>query len=290
MFFQARADSRAIMIRFHNWLRICLWCIQQVSETATHSMVLMSGNDWRTVLEGTYNQVNIEAVKGETAERTSRRAEELAKLPKVLRSEEGPSRKKQKADNAEGRERKRRLAAHGKINVRFGLHAGFSPYAFSDAPQWGSRSISYEDMQSSDLWAEVVWELSVLNFRLEFLQLDRYYCPSLYSAADGGFSRSQAIAIVWGSDGLVSVQWMTARNVDFLSCSSDVRVPALQRLASVLAEWPGGSHLHDICWRWPAVNGDRDIYLFYIRSGHSVFNRMPTIPLVQPRSMDRFFV
>lgn len=290
MFFQARADNRGVMVRLHNWLRIRLWCIKQVVETASHGMVLMSGNDWRTALEGAYYQVNIEPIEGEDAERTSRRAAQLALLPKDPRSDGSPPPKRQKVDNAGGRERRRRLAARGEINVRFGLHAGFHPYDFSETSQWGSASISHEGMKSSDLWAEVVWELSVLNFRLELLQLDRIHCPSLYIVADGGFSRSQAIADVWGRDGLVSVQWTTARNVDLLSGSSDVRTPALQRLATVLAEWPGGSHLREMCRKWPEVNSDRDIYLFYIRSAHAVFNRIPAIPLVQPRSMDRFFI
>ena len=301
LFFTLGGDGEGAIARIHNWLRIRRWCISQVVDPAFHGMVLMSASEWRIALLGEYYQVRHEAGPDEDAEVAAARATEIARLPPNPRAEQmpkrlterdlesGPPTKKPRVvkENSSGKKQRALAASRGIVNVRFGLYGQFVPYDKTFVAGWRSQQLTFEPLRvASNIWAEVVWELSVLNFRLELLQLDRHYCSEQYAGLDGGFARSQTVAAIWGDDGMIAPDWSGTVEGDCL-CSPrlDVQVAALQRFANVLSAWPGGSVLEPLTRKWPVVDGDVTLFAFYVPAAHGVLNRLPTTPLCQPASM-----
>lgn len=283
-----------VITRFHNWLRIRPWCQDLVVNTPAHGMVLLRPAEWRIALFGRYYQIDHAVAEDEDPEVAETRRKAMALLrphPDAAKHEEkrsmqGPPAKKPRLEGSRPsyKERKQQdmLAMRATISVRFGVHGKFAPYNSEMTVWWQGDIISRKDVESrKDIWATVVWELSLLSFRLELLQLDRHYCPSLYLGQDGGFVRSQAVAGIWGHDGMVLPDLSTAE-VDFLSSrSAAVRHDALRRFADVLSKWPGGEAVSALAVHWEK-DAESRLFAFYIRAGHKFLSRLPLAPRVRP--------
>ena len=309
LFYTANAEKSGTMARLHNWLRIRPWCIQQVLHPAAHGMVLMSAMEWRVALQGDYYQVRFEAADDDDPVVVAQRAAEMARLPENPRIDQqnpsvparagpsgAPAAKKVKLDNAKVRSQRNALVARGVINIRFGLYASFAPYRERDVVGWRQRKYTLELATQGtevlqlkdavDVWAEVVWEVTVLSFRLEFLQLDRHFCSTHYEGQDGGFERSQRITAIWSDDRMIDPDLLSKENLDRLSSPHlAVKTAALQAMAGILCAWPGGEVVEPLIAQWQPLQGEVTLFSFYIRSAHRVFNRLPIVPLTPPLSM-----
>lgn len=278
------ANAHGILILVHNWMRIRSWSLQLVLQPAAHGMVLMSTREWRMALEGKYVQVRHVAMTEEATGAADQRQEHLSVLPANPKvPSKRPSAEPEEGEmlNFKKRRTEQTAAQRGAVNVRFGVHGGFAPYDTAMKIRWGDRSYSLEELSTAqEVWAALLYDLTIVNFRLEVLQLDRHYCPHLYAGADGGFQRSQSIIAVWTKDWTIVPDYTRADVFDLFSADDPtVRRAALENFAKVLSEWPtikiGASTL----------DAHQDVLEFYIRSAHAVLHRVPTTPILPPRTM-----
>lgn len=297
------ADKGAVFgHRVHNWLRIRMWCLLEVLCPSNHCMVLMTTSQWRIALEGRYylpdNMVNC-TVKPQSSSHDMARLPPWPRKTKKARLEPQVASNVTSASSVEVRKRKkaldRRVADRVDIGVRFLVHAGFAPYDDTTSPQWGrtfvTSKMAHED---KDLWAEVVWELSVANFRLELLQLDRKVVMGVYCYEDKRYAaqREGKICHIWATGGL-SVDWeRESRWVDRLVIEDwEARRGAVKVMAEVLCGWPGGSKLmwhKDYDSNFKAFTDfEHAVFLFYTVTFHKHCGRLPIMPLSQPKSLAR---
>lgn len=197
-----------------------------------------------------------------------------------------------------------RQARRIDVNVRFGVHAHFAPYNSAESFPWGSSNVSLE-MATVDrvLQAEIVWELSVLNFRLEFLALDRLLRKDIYEHDDqrAAAERESALFAIWNSGGVSPMWEVSPESIDpFSSRSIRNREDMIKRMANVLATWPGGEsafqlyqyqdhnvngHVHSS--RGSFIDFEESVFRFYIQLFSKTLNRLPTVPFLQPDSLSR---
>lgn len=297
------AENAGMGVRMHNWLRIRLWCIMQVVAPPTDGKVLMSTMQWRIALEGKYFRVPFDWA---ASVQPKSRIEDIKKLPEapdappstaVKRVREGgepfavePPAVRKPTTN---RKNLKRLADRIDISVRFNVHAGFLPY--SDAlpePTWGAESIPRARADTDKtLWAEIVWELSVLGFRFELLDLDREMVPDQYADPAKAAEREDAIKGIWSEQGELLPQLDGRLESDLMSLSSwqDRRI-AFVNWAAVILDWPVDKRsisLADVDVSQPDVYGEweLEVLVFYCRLFFQRRGRLPTVPLMPPRSL-----
>ena len=139
---------------------------------------------------------------------------------------------------------------------------------------------------------EVVWELSVSNFRLELLDLDRTLLDVVYNHQDSSLAarRESLVCQIW-QNGCICPAWERSIDCDRLSAPAwDVRLPAVKQLAYIISAWPGGERFKS--WNDSfALNGavfsryEYDVFLFYARTFSKIRGRRPILPLIQPNSL-----
>ncbi|PCH45157.1 hypothetical protein WOLCODRAFT_159423 [Wolfiporia cocos MD-104 SS10] len=187
-----------------------------------------------------------------------------------------------------------RTTDHIDVAVVLNVHGGFAPYdARAVCPSWGTRHITREVVEGAqDLWAEVVWELSVVSFRLEFLHADRALAPTHYATEDDILLREQLVTDIWLNneedavllrpnweeqtpcDGLVHRDWQRRRH-------------SVTGMVRVLASWPDSGHLYvpqENCTQSDFEHAEEIAIRFYATAYRRKFGRLPTFPLQCPAS------
>ena len=154
-------------------------------------MVSMRTSQWRIALEGRYYAVKYQWPKGVRPQASSSDIDRLPSPPptiKKARLDSIPVRtpaqvhtRQRALDQVASVKAAKRLAERADVHVRFGIFGGFGPYDPSSVFQWGDMKVDRRMADKGEvLWKEIVWELSILNFYLEFLQLDRDLIPEFH--------------------------------------------------------------------------------------------------------------
>ncbi|KAH9950821.1 hypothetical protein B0H21DRAFT_818977 [Amylocystis lapponica] len=212
---------------------------------------------WRIALEGAYHAIAITP----TGPQPLSSPKDIARLPpapqptKHLRTSDAPP-----SQNDRNRKRPRdRL----DISVRFGVHAGIPPYTGDETPMWRAREVTRADADTDRrLAAEVVWELSVLLFQLELLDLDPELAPASGTARLTAADREFLLPALWSDEQTFYPAWMPAESQPCLYSPS-------WRTRKFVVE--------DVYLPF-----ERRVLVFYMQSFHRVRGRMPTLPLVCP--------
>lgn len=296
LFYAASADSSLTVKKTHNWLRIRQWCFDQVTRVGEQGSTPMTAYEWRAALDGLYYSIPYDpsVVKPKS---TLADIQRLASAPPpAKRQRTGPpgnSYKSKKNEKAQSR----RLASTIDVNVRFGVHAGFDPYDPDQQVTWGKITLRSADIAvqpGHTLLHEILWELSVANFRLELLELDRAILRVVYDHPDRAVAarRESLVCRVW-RNGHLRPTWENTDQCDALSSVlwAD-RISAVKQLASVLSAWPGGDEYKT--WNpksaWDAFaffEFEYGVFLFYARAFHRRYGRRPILPLLFPKSLAR---
>ncbi|OBZ76261.1 hypothetical protein A0H81_03029 [Grifola frondosa] len=286
------AESPLTEQRAHNWLRVRIFCFQQILSPPAHRMVLMTTQQWRIALEGKYFAIEYEHshVEPESAK------EHIIRLPPPPPQEKRPRQEgKMEAGQIMKNANAKRVADRVDINVRFGIHGGFPPYSADCAPAWGDVNITRQ-MLSADrtVFVGIVWELALFNFRLELIFLDRQLVPYFYNHSDQRLAlrRERVIYEIWNSGG-VRPMWTDDLKCDRLtSVLWDERREAVKQMAIVMKDWPDGQHLlwTDQCSSdFDAYSKfETEVFTFYVEAFHGRFGRIPHVPLEQPLSLGQF--
>ncbi|OBZ69356.1 hypothetical protein A0H81_10625 [Grifola frondosa] len=227
----------------------------------------MTTLQWRIALEGKYYAIPYRP----SVVRPASTPEDIAQLPQGPLAE--PSKQKRTLEPEDGgvetpvkceeKRRYRRIVDHIDISVRFGVHAHFAPYqAELTVPSWGTfcvtRAMADKD---SVLWAEVIWEVALMNFRLEMLDVDRDLLPALYALEDtsAAAARQHELLEIWGMEGFLRPMWMQTDDIDDLSAANwEVRRQAFVRWARAMVQWPGV----DLQWDANALCDRREYDVF----------------------------
>lgn len=278
--------------KLHNWLRLRPWCLQQVLNPPEDGRVLMTNQQWRTALEGRFVKIPYD---DRVRTLIKSRPSDVAQLPDSEPVSKRP-RAAHKGRKDNGRIAESRLADRIDINVRFGVHARFAPYDPEECVLWGGASLCKATIMGDDrLRQEVVWELSVAQFRLEFLALDRTILDDVYNDADTslGARREFLICNIWGN-GHIRPSWDVEGTKDdpFGSGEWRERVEAVETMARVVSIWPYGDRAKAPPPGWASnsfVFEDFEfrVFRFYAETFHACMGRRPTLPLLQPPSTRR---
>ncbi|KAI0043377.1 hypothetical protein FA95DRAFT_1609448 [Auriscalpium vulgare] len=269
--------------KMHLWLLIRPWCISQTIRPPDGGRVLLTTTGWRIALEGRYHQI---AVPSEWSIQPNSSAADIKKLPPDPRSQPAVHRRPD-------RRAMRRVCDRVDINVRFGVQGGFKPYQadLDPLPEWGSQRVSRADADSDErIWAEAVWELSSINFRLELLAMDRLMNAKSYSPeADWGRAREHEVMLLWEGDGRVSPMWDRSGVVCGIDApSAPARLGAFIRWARIMNAWPAArGRLTEAAQGIDQDKYEAHIAGFYSRQFYEVHGRMPTFPVKAPSSLAR---
>ena len=153
------------------------------------------------------------------------------------------------------------------------------------------------DRQMADkgevLWKEIVWELSILNFHLEFLQLDRDLIPEFHLQTNKLLAAKWEAAIfkIWGKG--LRLMW-EQKHVKFDKLTSTVRgvrIKAVKQMSLVVRSWPGGKEklllwndtLTEFKLSWTSF--EESVFKFYIETFLVFHGCLLHIPLDQPPSI-----
>ena len=290
LFYAATPTSVITVQKVHNWLRIRDWCFDQIRK---RDEILMTTYQWRVALEGRYCAVPYDHLKV----KINVTPEEIGRLPPP-----GPDFKRRRLDENSKTKRHngetlqhRRVASRLEINVRFGLYGGFLPYDPSERVAWGKLSLNAQDLSTpahSNVIRGVVWELSVANFRLELLRLDRDLLSVVYGDPDTTLAarREAVICYIWKNEWARPV-WEDSTEYDPLTSPVwTSRIQPIKQLSLVISLWPGGERFAK--WDLTVAKDCRvfeqfeyDVILFYTRTFHAQYGRRPILPLVQPRDV-----
>ncbi|KAH9921097.1 hypothetical protein B0H21DRAFT_843873 [Amylocystis lapponica] len=190
-FYTENAASRAHLI--HNWTRIRQWCIAQALNPPQNARVLMTANQWHLALEGAYYGVPAALL---TVPPQSLPAD-IARLPDPPVS----AKRVRVEDQAVSVRTAKRISSRVDIAVRMGVHGNFPPFDADTQVGYFGKILVDKDAASEDrdLWSEVVWELSLLNFRMELMELDRVLVEETYTRDEGAIAaaRLQMIRSIW---------------------------------------------------------------------------------------------
>ncbi|ETW83432.1 hypothetical protein HETIRDRAFT_109123 [Heterobasidion irregulare TC 32-1] len=257
-----------------------------------HLMIFMKTKDWRVALEGRYHMVNFDHCS----------VKPLSSLADIIRLPVAPPPNKKarigndpnvpKAQRNPNMKAQRHIIECVDINVRFFVYGGFKPYDSAQSYRRGSLVVDREKADTDKgLWAEVIWELSLMNFRLKLLELDRELLKSIYEDSNvKAAHREWRIFQIWGGGG-VQPMWEKHGNCDLFSSRDwQVRRWAVESVATALRDWPGGtfaSRWDECCFddRDTYLKFEHDIFSFYIATYRHRHGRLPTIPVIQPKSM-----
>ncbi|GBE86487.1 hypothetical protein SCP_0903660 [Sparassis crispa] len=181
----------------------------------------MTASQWWTALEGTYYYVSYK----HSSIQPKSSAEDISRLAPPPQSAKNACReymlKQGEVSRCCDKAADKHLTDRVNINVRFGVHATFLPYdpdntLVQRGNTFVSRAIADQDKQ---LWAEVVWELSVLNFHLDLLDLDWTMAEAHYTHAIRNLAaqRKASICDIWNGIG-VRPMWQEDIDYDPLGC------------------------------------------------------------------------
>ncbi|OBZ77878.1 hypothetical protein A0H81_01585 [Grifola frondosa] len=273
--------------------------LSRKSQPTTSGKVLMTTLQWRIALEGKYYAIPYRPSIVKPASTPA----EIALLPQGPPAD--PTKQKRTRETEDGvveapvkceeKRRYRRIVDRIDISVRFGVHAHFAPYQPElTVPSWGmfcvTRAVADTD---SVLWAEVIWEIALMNFRLELLDVDRDLLPALYAQEDSSAAaaRQHELLEIWGIKGFLRPMWMETDSVDELSADDwEVRREAFVRWAHVMQTWPGIDLQWDASTLRDRVEYDRfeaQVISVYCRIFYATRSRLPTVPLARPASLHR---
>ncbi|GJF00802.1 hypothetical protein PsYK624_171030 [Phanerochaete sordida] len=296
LFYASESDSPPVVHKTHNWLRIRQWCFDHLSRVGEQGSTPMTAHEWRAALDGLYYSIPYDSsvVKPKSALADIQRLPSAP--PEAKRQRTGPSGNSYKSKKNE-KAQYRRLASNIDVNVRFGVLAGFDPYDADQQVSWGKVTLRSADIAAQPghtLLHEILWELSVANFRLELLELDRAILRVVYDHPDRAVAarRESLVCRVW-RNGHLRPTWEDTDQCDVLSSIlwAD-RIPAVKQLAFVLSSWPGGDEYKT--WNpataWNAFaffEFEYSVFLFYARAFHQRYGRRPILPLLLPKSLAR---
>lgn len=268
----------------------------------------MNVDDWRFALEGRYWSMTFDNTEFPDIKGPSSPAADLAKLPPppvgyVATSSHSDS----TARNHQAKKHRMRNVARSArridVNVRFGVHACFPPYNSQDVFPWGNTAVSLADASKNRaLQGEVVWELSVVGFRLDFLMLDRRLRTEMYDRDEQtAAERESAICAIWNGDGVIPMWQTFPEDIDpFSSRTKATREIMIKRMANILVTWSGGELALQQYLRRGQGNEragvarasfadfEDAVFRFYITTFTKTMNRLPTIPYCQPESLKRY--
>ncbi|THH20520.1 hypothetical protein EUX98_g8568 [Antrodiella citrinella] len=225
IFFSVELQSATGSRRLHNWIRIRRWCLGQAVNSPSHG-ALWAKTAWRNALDGLYYRV--QDIPSDHWQPLSAAAD-IARLPPHVnapRSHTRPTHVSPPTDSTSGnlsvesaggkkkrarkgpksveRSEQRKRAERVDVNVRLGVHAEFTPWDPAEEVSWGRWKLSQDAVcGNSVLWREVLWELALVNFRLELLHVDRQLCPAVYADPTQALMRSHQVISIWSSEGAV---------------------------------------------------------------------------------------
>ncbi|KAH9930799.1 hypothetical protein B0H21DRAFT_711944, partial [Amylocystis lapponica] len=234
----------------------------------------MTTTQWRIALEGQYfPMLLIHPPKSSRAD--------IERLPV-----EPPTLKRSRKDGGEmTKQNLRCLADRVDIAVRFGVQGGFRPFdSAGTIAQWGTLQVMQDvAATNSNFWAEVVWELSIVTFRLKLLELDRTVLAKEYENDLFALSRVMLLQQIWSPYQSVCLSWCFDKRQNLLAEADwDERVYAFKRWADSMMEWPRGMELmknhHDFQKEKLYEAWEVEVIVFYCREYHARFARLPTIP------------
>ena len=299
-----KSENEKMGEKIHNWLRLRLWCLIQVITPPEHRMVSMRTSQWRIALEGRYYAVKYQWPKGVRPQASSSDIDRLPSPPptiKKARLDSIPVRtpaqvhtRQRALDQVASVKAAKRLAERADVHVRFGIFGGFGPYDPSSVFQWGDMKVDRRMADKDEvLWREIVWELSILNFRLEFLQLDRDLVPEFHPQTDESLAaeREAAVFKIWGEGLRPMWEQKHAKFDELTSTVREVRIKAVKLMSLVVRSWPGGKEkllpwndtLTEFELSWTSF--EESVFEFYIETFLVFHGRLPHIPLDQPPSI-----
>ncbi|OBZ78481.1 hypothetical protein A0H81_01593 [Grifola frondosa] len=295
------SEGSLIGERFHNWLRIRMYCLAQATDPPADGRVLMTTNQWRMALEGKYYALPYRSLVVQPVSLPT----DIARLPSnpdvdpstLKRTRELEDGETHEACSSGERRRFKRIADRIDVNVRFGVHARFTPYqAALTMPSWGQLNVTraVADMDRT-LWGEVVWELTVMNFRLEFLDVDQDLLPALYAEEDTSHAarRQNDLKHIWSPHGYLRPMWCTCRTDELGAMDWTVRRHAFVQWARAMEGWPSAClqcNEEDLQARDHYDAFECKVVEFYCRAFYQQRARLPTVPLVCPPSMVRHII
>ena len=178
------------------------------------------------------------------------------------------------------------------INVRFGVHAGLSPYVpdIQPLPRWMGEPVDRRRAATdTKLWGGIVWELGYMNFRMELLTLDMEIMPDLYkpemftvrNRQDDIMHIWNDLYVVWEKPGVNDAQ-------DRLTADHwwDRQI-GMGLFHSILNTWP---IVEPRLSPWDGRKETRDGFdkleqetvLYYCRRFHAIRGQLPTLLLARP--------
>lgn len=271
--------------KFHNFLRIRDWILAEVFDAPAHGQVMMGAMQWRVAIEGMYYFLEYSHLPQDV--RPIAKAEDIAKLPLRPGHDDRNSNGKRERPSQGGSNRTlkndRRTRDRVDINVRLNVHAGFPPYEETQTAYYLSRELRLTDVEGDvRLYAEVVWDLSVLHFRLEFLALDAICFPYSDHPPTPQMinSRQMYITSIWGGGCLTSTV-----NDGLTSPVFGLRASAILRLGECMQPWgfPSFGRAVIITSNSPEYQRrEQETIIFYVRKFHAHFGRIPMVPLSPP--------
>ncbi|OBZ70778.1 hypothetical protein A0H81_09007 [Grifola frondosa] len=280
----------------HNWLHIRTWCLLQIYDPPDDRLVLMMKSQWAIALQGGYHYVkykdshfrplspvaDIERLPPRPSVNTSgfmnsgdsSKNETSVELETGEIKDSSPSHRHRNGEKKNSRCQRQadsRLIDRVDINVCFGVYAGFPPYVRDTIVRWNDMDVTYEMIASSkDIAAMVVSELSILNFCLDLLDLDRQMLPNLYIDPNSAMEREDAIFEIWGGGGFQTI-------VDISSGCE--RTKAVMLFGEIMQIWSGGDSLKCLDTfadptKWDSFLAfEKRVYAFFISRFAQTFHR-----------------
>jgi hypothetical protein len=208
----------------------------------------MSTQQWRFALEGTYYIVEDDTTRSilyanPILEAHANKLPIHPPDPKRSRRTLGDSSTSRRTKRSKGQgPNNNRLADRLEVAICFGVHGGFDPYTKAETVRWGCIDLNAAlILADRELLHKVVWELSVVNFRFEFLDLDRTILKAVYTYPDESLAahREYIICNIW-NNGSICPAWMDDPSPDPFSHGTWIeQVDAVKQMLSVISYWPG---------------------------------------------------
>ncbi|OBZ65760.1 hypothetical protein A0H81_14378 [Grifola frondosa] len=231
------AEGQLTGVRMHNWLRIRMYCIAHVLNPPADGKVLMTTTQWRIALEGKYCAIPYQALVVKPVSTP----EDIAKLPSSpLLSEERQRTLHREQDGSTAvtsAEKRRQKQIADRIDIATSLY-----------PSGKLLRLTCHSRHRSRLVDEVVWELAIMNFRLELLDIDRDLLASLYGDEDMSAAADRQLELlrIWHGEGSLHPMYERDTCADELGAEDwQIRREAHIRWARALQSWPRV----DLAWR-----------------------------------------
>ncbi|KAI0054765.1 hypothetical protein BV25DRAFT_1922393 [Artomyces pyxidatus] len=294
--------------KIHNWLRLREWCYSEAQRLDDEPKILLTAGYWRIALEGRYHAMSYDA-NAKVLPQSS--PDLIARLPPAP-GPDHPStsahptaaslgkRTFTMADGVEQEDprgtrtptqRARNAAERVDIAVRFGVHGGIPPYHPDQTPKWRGVAVDRARVDEDQaLWAEVLWELTVAQFRLEFLWMEMEVMESAY-ADSYELVRQRDATRIWTYSGAVlpdpdsdppTVDWL-------LSEDWRVRLAGATRFRNYIAAWPGMPTL-PVAPKAPATRPELEGFEAAVYEAYCTYfgerkARLPTMPPRRPSTL-----